>query len=350
MRHDELIELRREIHRHPELAGGERRTAALVADVLREAGLDVRTGVGGHGVVAILDAGDGPAIGYRADMDAVAVPGGAAAHLCGHEVHTAIGLGVARALAREQTSSRAVFFFQPAEEACEGARAMIDDGALDAVLPREVYALHCAPLPTGTFAVAPGFGHPGQDIFRIEGLSHEEARRFESLVAGLSTVTPPTSRDELERLVEDMQILDGPLASFVYAQVHREDDAVQGWVRAWPDSRYEEIRSLLHSQAGPCVRFIERLPTMINSPEHALACARHLNATVLHASYPFNGEDFALFLERVPGAMFFFGVGEQGLPHAPDFAVDECAIDLGVDAMTGFLRTRREQPSWSSNA
>ncbi|MEU7895278.1 M20/M25/M40 family metallo-hydrolase [Nonomuraea sp. NPDC049152] len=349
MEHDELIELRREIHRHPELAGAERRTAALVADALREAGLHVRTGVGGHGVVAILDTGDGPAIGYRADMDAVAVPGGAA-HLCGHDVHTAIGVGVARALASEQTSGRTVFFFQPAEETCEGARAMIGDGALDPVPPREVYALHSAPLPAGTFAVAPEFGHPGQDIFRIEGLSPEEARRFESLIAGLSTVIPPTSRDELARLVEDMQTPGGPLTSFVYAQVHREGDAVQGWVRAWPDSRYEEIRSLLHSQAGPRVRFIERFPATINSPEHALAGARHLNATLLHAPYPFNGEDFALFLERAPGAMFFFGVGEQGTPHTPDFAVDESAIGLGVDAMTGFLRTRSEQLSFSSTA
>ncbi|WP_214319537.1 M20 metallopeptidase family protein [Nonomuraea sediminis] len=344
MKHDELIELRREIHRHPELAGAERRTAALIADALREAGLDVRTGVGGHGVVAILDAGEGPAIGYRADMDAVAVAGGAA-HLCGHDVHSAIGVGVARTLARKQTSGRTVFLFQPAEETCEGARAMIDDGALDPVPPREVYALHSAPLPTGTFAVAPEFGHPGQDIFRIEGLSPEEARRFESLIAGLSTVTPPTNSDELARLSEDIQTPGGPLTSFVYAQVLREEDAVQGWVRAWPDSRYEEIRSLLHAQAGPRVRFIEHLPATINSPEHALAGARHLNATLFHAAYPFNGEDFALFLEQAPGALFFFGVGEQGVPHAPDFVVDESAISLGIDAMTGFLRTRSEQPS-----
>ncbi|MDP9863152.1 MULTISPECIES: M20 metallopeptidase family protein [Streptosporangium] len=349
MRHAELIELRREIHRHPELAGAERRTAALVADALRGAGLDVRTDVGGHGVVAILDAGDGPAIGYRADLDAVAVPGGAA-HLCGHDVHTAIGVGVARALTREQTSGRAVFFFQPAEETCEGARAMIGDGALDPVPPREVYALHSWPLPVGKFGVAPGFGYPGQDIFRIEGLSPEEARRFESLIEGLSTVTPPAGPDDLARLAGDLQTPDGPLASFVHAQVHREEDAVQGWVRAWPDSRYEEIRTLLRSQAGPRVRFLGRHPTLVNSPEHALAGARHLNATVFHASYPFSGEDFGLFLERAPGAMFFFGVGEQGVPHASDFVVDESAIGLGVDAMTGFLRTRSEQLSLTFNA
>ncbi|MGW2160949.1 M20 metallopeptidase family protein [Nonomuraea sp. NPDC001699] len=342
MSDDDLIELRREIHRHPEPAGQERRTAALVADALRAAGLEVRTGVGGHGVVAVLDAGDGPAIGYRADMDAVAVPGGAE-HLCGHDVHTAIGVGVARALAREQTSGRTVFFFQPAEETCEGARAMIADGALDAVPPQEVYAVHCAPLPTGTFAVAPGFGHPGQDIFRIEGLSPEEARRFEALVEGLSTVTPPITPEGMARLAADMRVPGGPLATFVHAQAHREPDAVQGWVRAWPDSRYDDIRSLLRAQAGDRVRFVGRHPAAVNSPEHARAGARHLNAMLLHASYPFNGEDFGLFLERAPGAMFFFGVGEEGTPHAPDFAADERAVGLGVEAMTAFLRTRGDR-------
>ncbi|MFI7107131.1 M20 family metallopeptidase [Nonomuraea sp. NPDC050227] len=341
MSDDDLIELRREIHRHPEPAGQERRTAALVAAALREAGLEVRTGVGGHGVVAILDAGDGPAIGYRADLDAVAVPGGAD-HLCGHDVHTAIGVGVARALARERPPGRAVFFFQPAEETCEGARAMIADGAMDPVPPREVYALHCAPLPTGTFAVAPGFGHPGQDVFRIEGLSPAAARRFEALVADLSTVTPPATPEEMAQLEADLQTPDGPLATFVYAQVHREHDAVQGWVRAWPDSRYDDIRALLRAEAGSRLRFLDHHPSSVNSPEHARAGARHLDALLLHASYPFNGEDFGLFLERAPGAMFFFGVGEQGVPHDPDFVPDERAIALGVEAMAGFLRARGE--------
>ncbi|MFI6500296.1 hypothetical protein [Nonomuraea typhae] len=98
------------------------------------------------------------------------------------------------------------------------------------------------------------------------------------------------------------------------------------------------------------MRFIERLPATINSPEHALTGARHLNATLLRAAYPFNGEDFAWFLDRVPGAMFFFGVGEQGKPHARDFAVDESAIGLGVNAMTEFLRARSERPCLSPYA
>ncbi|WP_225994685.1 M20 metallopeptidase family protein [Streptomyces arboris] len=187
---EELIALRREIHRRPELAGEERETAGLVAEQLRAAGLEVTTGVGGHGVVAVLDgSADGPTVAYRADMDAVdatrnvlpfprsgrvhdegfasRVPG--VAHLCGHDLHTAIGVGVARTLARssDQARGRLVFVFQPAEEPLRDARAMLDTGLVQELAPREFYALHCSPYPTGTIAVSPGYGLPGLDQVRI---------------------------------------------------------------------------------------------------------------------------------------------------------------------------------------
>jgi amidohydrolase len=156
------IALRREVHQWPELAGDESRTAALVAERLRAAGLAVSTGVGGHGVVAVLDgAGTGPTIAYRADIDAVApghvagsrsgAPVAGAAHLCGHDLHTAIGVGVGQVLARlrERFDGRVVLVFQPAEETLEGARAMIEAGVIDRLTPQEIYALHCGPMPVG---------------------------------------------------------------------------------------------------------------------------------------------------------------------------------------------------------
>jgi amidohydrolase len=176
---EETIWLRREIHRHPELAGNERRTSALVAERLHAAGLSVSAHVGGHGVVAILEeTGSGPTVGFRADMDAIeatesfhadfasSVPG--VAHLCGHDVHTAVGVGLARVLAqlRGWINGRVVFLFQPAEETLSGARAMLADGVFERVTPREVYALYCGPLPMGTFAVMPGVGQPGKTISR----------------------------------------------------------------------------------------------------------------------------------------------------------------------------------------
>lgn len=375
----ELVELRRELHRWPELAGAEGRTAGLVAERLKSAGLAVTAGVGGHGVVAVLEgAGAGPTVGYRADMDAVEneellasefasrVPG--AAHLCGHDLHTAIGVGVAQVLARlrDQVNGRVVFVFQPAQETYEGARAMIGDGALAQTSPQEIYALHCGPFPVGTFAVMPGVGLPGQDHFQVELTGPDavaEARRFAALVEGWSTVTYPQTPEQYARLVDDLQIPDGPLARFVVAGPQLtagagdEGAVVRTSVRAWPDSRYAEIRDAVRtsvdSLSGAHVEFADELfPAMVCSPELSDAAAGYLRGafggdavSVLHGSFPFNGEDFALFLQDVPGAMFFLGVanpeaGLNGAPHDLNFGADERAIAIGVRAMAGFLSSR----------
>lgn len=373
----ELVALRRDIHRHPELAGGEDRTAALVAERLRAAGLAVTTGVGGHGVVAVLDgAGPGPTLAYRADMDAVdddelfesdfasRVPG--AAHLCGHDLHTTVGVGVAQVLARlrERWHGRLVFLFQPAEETLAGARAMIEDGVLERTPPREIYALHCGPLPVGSFGVMPGYGLPGQDHFRVELTGPDaaaDARRVLDLVDGMSTVRFPRNPEEYERLLADLRLPDGPLSRFVvsWPELTAGDDGplVRVSLRAWPDSRYAEIRDAVRAAVEPLpgakAVFAEApFPAMVCSPELSDAAAAYLRGAlgpdtveVLHASFPFNGEDFALFLNEVPGAMFYLGVANQeagmnGAPHSPDFAADERALGTGVRGMAGFLTSR----------
>jgi metal-dependent amidase/aminoacylase/carboxypeptidase family protein len=373
----ETIWLRREIHRHPELAGNERRTSALVAERLHAAGLSVSTGVGGHGVVAVLEGtSPGPAVCFRADMDAIeetesfhadfasSVPG--VAHLCGHDVHTAVGVGLARVLARlhGRLNGRVVFLFQPAEETLSGAKAMLADGVFERVTPREVYALHCGPLPVGMFAVMPGAGQPGQDHFEI-GLSGPEsvadAERLAAMIDGYSTIQYPRSPAEFERLGKDLRRPDGPLARFVVAasQVTSQEGGarVRGWLRAWPESRYfeirDEVRSLVDSCPGARAEFPdEPFPAMVCSPELSMAAAGYLRGAfgddavvVMRALYPFNGEDFALFLRHVPGAMFYLGVanpeaGVNGMPHSPDFAADERALGIGVRAMAGFLASR----------
>ncbi|GAB2954544.1 M20 family metallopeptidase [Streptomyces pseudoechinosporeus] len=376
----ELIALRRAIHRHPELAGDERHTAALVAERLRDAGLVVSTGVGGHGVVAVLEgAGAGPVVAYRADMDAVdddeafdaefasRVPG--AAHLCGHDLHTTIGVGVAQVLARlrEYVNGRIVFLFQPAEETLEGARAMIASGVLARTSPQEIqeiYALHCGPFPVGTFAVMPGFGLPGQDHFQVELTGPEavaDAQRLVALVDGWSTVEYPQTPEQYARLVRDIRTPDGPLARFVFlrSRLTAEPDGavVRASLRAWPDSRYAEIRDAVRAVVNSLPRARgdfadEPFPAMVCSPELSEAAATYLRSalgddavTVLHAAFPFNGEDFALFLRDVPGAMFFLGVANpeadlNGTPHARDFGADERALGIGVRAMAGFLFSR----------
>ena len=290
------------------------------------------------------------------------VPG--AAHLCGHDLHTAIGVGVALVLARlrNQLNGRVVFVFQPAEETCEGARAMIEDGVLERAAPQEIYALHCGPLPVGTLAVGPG--QPGQDRFRIEltgADAADDAKRLADMIDGWSTVERPQTPGQLQRLMGHMQIPDGPLARFVFALSHlspSDDGArVHGWLRAGPDSRYAEIRGdvrrWVDALPGARVEFDgEPFPAMVCSPELSAAGAAYLRGALgadavvaLHAAYPFNGEDFALFLQQVPGVMFDLGVahpeaGMNGLPHSPHFGADERAIGVGVRAMAGLLSSR----------
>jgi metal-dependent amidase/aminoacylase/carboxypeptidase family protein len=133
---------------------------------------------------------------------------------------------------------------------------------------------------------------------------------------------------------------------------------VRAWFRAWPDSRYAELRAEVGAVvdgAGEDARLVfdgEPFPGMVNAVGPSLAFGEHVRATlgdddvvVLHAAYPFNGEDFALFLHRVRGAMVLLGVanpaeGLNGLPHHPEFGADEGAIAIGVEAMAGFLVSR----------
>ncbi|WP_433060954.1 M20 metallopeptidase family protein [Dactylosporangium sp. CS-033363] len=345
----DLIALRRDVHRHPELAGREERTAATVASHLAAAGIAVTRGVGGHGLVAVVEGGaPGPTVAYRADMDAMVAATGPA-HLCGHDVHTAIGVGIAQTFARMSFAGRVLVLFQPAEETLEGARAMLDAGVFASGVPDEVYALHCGPFPVGTFAVMPGVGQPGQDIGHVEGAD----AALVSSIADLSTVRRPANDAQLQQLFADLLTPDGPLRRFVFAEAWIPPGDATTWfaVRAWPHDRYPELRAQLRRLAGDrrVVFDGDPFPAMVCSQELSTLAAAHLLTvpgvdaiTTMHAAFPFNGEDFGLFLERAPGAMFFLGVGLDGIPHAPNFTVDERAIPLGVRAMSSFLSNRLE--------
>jgi acetylornithine deacetylase/succinyl-diaminopimelate desuccinylase-like protein len=262
----DLVALRRDIHEHPEVAGEERRTAALVADRLRAAGLAVTTGVGGHGVVGMLHgARKGRTVAYRADMDAVQAgqtTGGVTdtGHLCGHDLHTTVGVGVAEVLAglRSRLSGSVAFVFQPAEENLTGAQAMLDDGVLRRTDAREIHALHCGPMPVGTLAVTPGFGMPGLDRGTVTLTGPDAAARAEALAADivdLATVRRPQTLDDMEQLLVDLGTPDGPLARFVNIQHATPRPGRNGSVtvatsyRCWPEVRHLEVRDNIRAIA-----------------------------------------------------------------------------------------------------
>src|ERR1700677_5035568 len=204
---------RRDIHQHPELLYDVHRTAAFVADRLREFGCDeVATGLGRTGVVGSIKAGrpagaaDIKVIGLRADMDALPIeeatnlpyasrtPG--KMHACGHDGHTAMLLGAARYLAETRNfAGDAVVIFQPAEEGGAGAAAMIKDGLMDRFAIDQVYGMHNGPgIPLGAFAIRPGPIMAATDAIdiRIEGLGGHAARPhkcIDSVLVGAQLVT-----------------------------------------------------------------------------------------------------------------------------------------------------------------
>lgn len=177
----DTIALRRDLHAHPEIAFQEVRTASIVAERLRALGLEPRTGLGGTGVVAVLDgARPGRTVLARADIDALPMPDAksvpyrasveGACHACGHDGHTAILLTVAAILSerRADLRGRVVFVFQPAEEIVRGAAAMLTDGALEGLSPDTTVGLHLSSMyPTGTVALRAGPAMAAADAFRL---------------------------------------------------------------------------------------------------------------------------------------------------------------------------------------
>ncbi|MFG1997075.1 M20 family metallopeptidase [Actinoplanes sp. NPDC048988] len=356
----DLIALRRDLHAHPEGPGQEERTASVVARRLRAAGLEVTTGVGGHGVVAILR-GERPGrtVAYRADMDAVPPSdqmggGDAPAHLCGHDLHTTIGVGIATTLARRPVAGTVAFVFQPAEESLKGAAAMLAAGVLDLIRASEIHALHCGPFPVGDLAVTPGTGLPGQDRGSVTLPTPEAATALAADINSLSTVARPVTPRDLSRMVADIQKPDGPLSRFVVAQARAVGNEVQFSYRCWPASRHPEIRAKIREKARAAVTFpADPFPAMVCPRPDAEALEQHLERTAgrsrvrtIRAALPFSGEDFALFLNRLPGTYSFLGVRrphagiETSFPHFATFDPDERAITHGVRVMSSWL-TRR---------
>lgn len=199
--YEKVVMWRRDFHRYPELAGHEERTSGLVAEHLRALGLEVAEHVGGFGVVGLLrgEAGNGPVIGFRADMDALPlqeqtgfpyaskIPG--VMHACGHDAHTAMLMGTAEVLSAMRTQLRGTvkFIFQPAEEGGGGAKAMIKDGVLENPRVDILLGMHLLFNPAGTLAFKRGYALTASDSFTLtitgQGRSWRKAARDERCCA-----------------------------------------------------------------------------------------------------------------------------------------------------------------------
>ena len=362
-----LIELRRTIHRNPELGFDVHRTADLVARTLGELGVEVQTGVGKTGVVGYIGDGDGPVIGIRADMDALPIleansvdyasqaPG--KMHACGHDGHTTMLLGVAMLLAKEKIPGQIRLIFQPSEEASDeegisGAPRMIADDALKGV--QHVIALHVdGTLETGKICVEAGKVSGAVDTFRAHVLgtgghgAHPNQTNdpiwLTAQVLNALYAVPSRRLDPFQPSVLSLGIVRGGGASNVIPN----SVYIEGTLRSMDD----KVREQLVAEVERCLQIARALggdyelkiergyPSMHNDPGvtaeiqkvgHDLLGADGLGAP----RQTLGAEDFAYMTQAAPGAMFNLGVKKPGGPsrflHTPDFDLDEDALPIGT--------------------
>ncbi|MGN6411064.1 MAG: M20 aminoacylase family protein [Nitrobacter sp.] len=365
----DIADWRRDIHEHPELLYDVRRTAAFVADRLREFGCDeVATGLGRTGVVGVIKgrkaAADGGVnvIGLRADMDALPIheetnlpyasktPG--KMHACGHDGHTAMLLGAARYLAETRNfAGEAVVIFQPAEEGGAGAAAMIKDGLMDRFRIDQVFGMHNLPgVPLGSFAIRPGPIMAATDAvdFRIEGHGGHAARPhlcIDPVLAGSQLVVALQSIvsrnvDPLESAVISVCEFHAGSTRNVIPQTVELGGTVRTLkadVRDQMEKRIREVAAGVALTTGTRidVRFRRGYPVTVNhvrQTETAMRIAREIAGEGnVHETPPMMGaEDFAYMLEARPGAFIFVGNGDSAGLHHPAYNFNDDAIVYGT--------------------
>ncbi len=369
----QVVADRRAIHRNPELAYQERETAALVGRRLDELEIPHRDGVGGTGVVGLIEgAHPGRTVLLRADMDCLPIqeendlefrsqnPG--RMHACGHDSHTAILLGAAGLLQqrRSHLSGNVKLMFQPAEEGGAGAVRMIEDGVLDNPSVEGAFMLHVAhEVYTGQVHATPGPVLAGADAWTItvEGQGGHASRpqfSVDPIVVAAQIVTALQSLVSRETAPAESAVLTiGLLQAGTAPNIIPDRAVLRGTIRAYDDELMARLeRRLTETAQGIAqamratarVEFEMRYPPTVNDAAMAELAAgalrRVLGPEHVQDGYPiFAAEDFSFVLQRVPGAALNLGVRhpswtEPKPVHTPRFQLDEDAIPIGVASMT----------------
>ncbi|MEM6319663.1 MAG: M20/M25/M40 family metallo-hydrolase [Bacteroidota bacterium] len=387
---DKLVNIRRDLHQYPELAGLEKRTSEIIADYLSNLGLEVKTGIAGYGVVGILKGGkEGKNIAWRADMDAVRswIPEkGAfkskirgAQHSCGHDIHIAIGLGIAEVLSQNKASINGTvyFIFQPEEETFLGAKNMASSDLFPAMTIDEIYTLHVTALPLGQLMVKANelyayqkrikFTFDSQfseddakalyDTIRKEMLRKEEGgnpwevqKAFDS---NIGIHQPNTIFKDYCFLQERAIIKADSHQLIVVAELYETNESNVS--KLLPKIK-RIINQSAFKDAFIDASYIMENPTVMNHPQLTNDASNVLNTiygegTVVpsYGQIPYFNDDFIYFQQQVPGVYFLLGGSnlEKGIfamNHAPNFRVDETCIKIGIQSFSSliFERTNRE--------
>ena len=371
---EDMAQWRQYLHTIPELEMECHKTAAYVADRLREFGVDeIHEGIGVTGLVGIINGhGDGPTIGLRADMDALPIeeatgldyasthPG--KMHACGHDGHTTMLLGAAKYLAETRNfSGRVALIFQPGEEGPGGAKIMVEEGFLDRFGIGEVYGIHNVPdLPEGHFHTRPGALLAAVDQFTItlKGVGGHGAMPEEtcdpviaacSIGQALQTIISRNVPSTHQAVVSVTQIHAGTTNNVIPAEAF-----LNGTIRTFDN----EVQDLVHRRireiaAGQAVSFgVEAhvdieigYPATVNSPEQtvfAATVARDVAgpANVDENTEPVAGaEDFAFMLAARPGAYLFMGQGPSAGLHHPQYNFNDAVAPYGASFFARLVET-----------
>ncbi|HEX8069754.1 MAG TPA: amidohydrolase [Pyrinomonadaceae bacterium] len=378
----QLVAQRRDLHMHPELSNREERTARVVAERLKALGLDeVKTGVGRHGVVALLrGAKPGPTVAVRADMDALPIqevndvpyksqtPG--VKHACGHDAHTTVELGVAEVLSkmRDEINGSVKFIFQPAEEGAPtgeegGARLMIKEGALENPRPQAIFGLHTEPnLQAGQIGYHSGPAMASSDTFSvyIRGKSAHGAQPQNGVdavvVAAQCVLALQNIRSRRIDPLEPLVITLGTIQGGTRFNIIAAEVKLTGTMRTLNDQVRERAIALMRETLASVtaaygatyeLNMEDGNPVTYNEPAlvaEALPTVRRVvgdqNAVALRPFMP--AEDFSHYQKVVPGFYYFLGVGNKarGITagwHTPDFDIDEDSLVVGVKVMSNVL-------------
>lgn len=362
-----LIETRRDLHRIPEPAYTEEKTSAYVAEILREEGFEVQTGIARYGVVGLMDTGrPGPTLLIRADMDALPVREETnlpfksihegAMHACGHDAHMTMVLGAAKALNRLKGKLKGCvkFLFQPAEEGASGAKPMIDAGVMKN--PKVDYSLGChlwPDIPEGTMGVRSGPLMAAMDRFdiRIIGRGGHGAMPHlcvDALEVGTQVIAA------LQRIVSrHMNPLEPSVVTVGSFQAGTTFNVIPGeaymcgttrtfnqeiW-DSWEGRMEKVVRGVCESMGATFdLKYTRGCPPLINDPTMAdlvRRCAEEVVGVnrVVEPQPTMGGEDMSYYLQRSRGCYVFLGVGKEGCAplHNPKFDFNEDVLPLGVE-------------------
>jgi len=370
----EIIEIRRQIHRRPELAYKEKATSKLVAGKLRSFGLEVRTGIGGTGVLGILRGPrKGGVVGLRADMDALPIEEMAdvefrskekgVMHACGHDTHVAMLLGAAKLLAdhREDLAGIVKFFFQPAEEhgGRGGAKPMIQEGVMESPKVDFVFGLHIVgDVESGVIAFRGGPTMAAPDSFeiRITGRGGHGAYPQHTIdpiyVAAQLIIALQGVSGRMIDPIQPIVISVGSIHSGTKENIIPDQAILHGTIRTVDEFTRKRAKAKVSEVAkGVCGAFgakaevefeKDAYPVMVNDEkvtERAKNIVRELPGTkVKLMALQLGGEDFSRFLHEAPGTFYFLGTKNPAKGciynnHSPRFKVDEDVLKFGTASL-----------------